>query len=117
MTTHVPSSRRAFVRSLAGASFLSLADKSGAAKSSIPLAVRGRQPYSIFLGTEASPSERWAAEELRQHIEQMTGTQLRIDIGAGVPASRRAIAIGRSALTEHCGVEPPEGESCLLKTA
>ena len=33
----------------------------------------GKQPYSIFLATEASPSERWAAEELSQHIEQMTG--------------------------------------------
>ena len=116
MVTHLRSSRRAFVRSIAGASFLSLADKSGIAKGSIPLAVRGKQPYSIFLATEASPSEQWAAEELRRHIEQMTGIRLRIDTGNGVPASRRAIAIGRSALTEQCGIEPPEGESCLLKT-
>ena len=117
MVTQAQSSRRAFVRSFAGASFLSLADKNGVAKSSIPLAVRGRQPYSIFLSTGASPSERWAAEELRQHIEQMTGIQLRIDTGARIPASRRAIAIGWSALTEQFGIEPPEGESCLLKTA
>src|SRR5579864_43319 len=116
MVTHVRSSRRAFVRSLAGASCASLAGKPGAAKGSIPLAVRGRQPYSIFLASEASPSERWAAEELRRHLEQMSGIELRIDTGAGVPASRRAVAIGRSALTEYCGAEPPEGESCLLKT-
>src|ERR1700693_3038882 len=101
MVTHVQSSRRVFFRSLAGSSFLSLADKHRIAKVSIPLAVRGKQPYSIFLATEASLSERWAAEELRQHIEQMTGIQLRIDIAGGVPASRRAIAIGRSALTDQ----------------
>src|SRR5260370_36575867 len=104
MATQVQSSRRAFVRSFAGASFLSLADKNGIAKGSIPLAVRGRQAYSIFLASEASTSERWAAEELRRHIEQMTGIQLRIDAGTGVPASRRAIAIGRSGLSEQCGI-------------
>ena len=107
-------SRRAFVRSLAGASVLSLTD---IARGSIPLAVPGKQPYSIFLSEWASPSERWAAEEFRAHIEQMAGIRLRIDTGAGVPASRRAIAIGESALTEECGVEPPAGEACLLKTA
>jgi hypothetical protein len=114
------SSRRGFVRSIAGASLLSLAEETiakGAAKTSLPLAVPGRQPYSIFLSTEASPSERWAAEELRQHLEQMTGIGLRIDTGASVPASLRAIAVGRSAITERLGIEPPEGEACLLKTA
>src|SRR5271170_7900989 len=98
------SSRRQFVRSVAGASFLSLADQSAIAKDSIPLAVPGKPPYLIFLSGEASPSERWAAEELRQHIEQMTGAQLRIDSGTGVPASSRAIAIGRSALTDRLGI-------------
>src|SRR6202790_3982651 len=117
MVTHVRSSRRAFVRSIAGASFLSLADQSGIATGPIPLAGRGQQPYSIFLATDASPSERWEAEELRQHIERMTGIRLRIDTGAGVPTSRRAISIGRSALTEQCGIDPPEGESCRLATA
>jgi len=81
------------------------------------VAVRGQQPYSIFLSTEASQSERWAADELRQHIEQITGIRLRIDTGADVSASRRVIAIGASALTEKLGIQPPPGESCLLKTA
>ncbi len=109
-------SRRGFVRSIAGASLLSLADKNGIAKDSIPLAVPGKPPYSIFLSSEASPSERWAAEELRQHIGKMTGLQLPIDRSAGVPASPRAIAIGRSGLTDRLGIEPPDGESCVLKT-
>jgi hypothetical protein len=110
-------SRRSFVRSIAGASLLSLADKTGIAKDSIPLAVPGQQPYSIFLSTEASPSERWAAEELRQHVEKMTGIWLPVDVGAGAPASPRAIAIGRSGLTDRLGIQPPGGESCLLKTS
>src|ERR1700683_5180840 len=109
--------RRKFVRSVAGASLLSLADYKAIAKNdSVPLAVPGRQPYSIFLSTEASPSERWAAEELRRHVGQMTGIGLRIDIGSGVPASPRAVAIGRSALTDQLGIQPPEGESSVLKT-
>jgi hypothetical protein len=115
MLTHDRSSRRAFVRSVAGTSFLSLAD-SVFAKGSIPLAVHGKRPYSIFLSTEASPSERWAAEELQQHVEHMTGIQLPIDIGAGVPASHRVIAVGQSAHLEQLGIEPPGGESCLLAT-
>jgi hypothetical protein len=94
-----------------------VAGDNGLAKNSIPLAVPGKQPYSIFLSTEASPSERWAAEELRQHLEQMTGSRLAVNIGAGIPDSRRVIAIGRSMLTEQIGVRPPEGESCLLRTA
>src|SRR5579862_7618036 len=110
-------SRRTFISRVAGAPFLSLLRKTAAAKGSIPVAVRGQQPYSIFFSTEASPSERWAAEELRQHVEQITGIRLRIDTGADVSASRRVIAIGASALTERLGIQPPPGESCLLKTA
>jgi hypothetical protein len=114
--TRVRTSRREFVGSVAGASFLSLLDKRGTAKHSIPLAAPGEDPYSLFLSTEASPSERWAAEELRRHIELMTGIRLRIDTGEAIPPSRRVVAIGRSALTDQCGIEPPGGESCLLKT-
>jgi hypothetical protein len=111
------SSRREFVRSIAGASLLSLADEHGIAKDSLPLAVPGKQSYSIFLSTDASPSERWAAEELRRHLEPITGVRMPIDTGAGVPASPKVIALGKSALTEWLGIQPAEGESCLLKTA
>jgi len=117
METDARDSRRRFLRSIAGASLLTLADKSAIAKDSIPLAVPGKPPYSIFLSTEASPSERWAAEELCQHIEKMTGASLAIDIASGVPASSRAIAIGRSGLTDRLGIEASDGESCLLKTS
>lgn len=116
MVTSGGGSRREFVRSLAAAPFLQFADKKRIGKGSIPLAVPGKQAWSIFLSTEASPSEHWAAEELREHIARMTGIRLQIDTGAVAPASRRAIAIGQSALTEQCGIEPPVGESCLLKT-
>ena len=107
-------SRRGFILSTA-VSLVSLGAR-GAAKHSIPVAVPGRQRYTIFLGGEASASERWAAAELCSHIEQMTGISLPIESGAAVPASRRAIAVGQSALTEACGVKPPEGEACLLQT-
>ncbi len=117
MLTQPRNSRRTFISRVAGASFLPLAAKLGFAKDSTPLAVPGKQSYSIFLSTEASSSERWAAEELTQHIMKMTGIGLRIDSGTAAPASRRVIAIGRSAVTEHLGIEPPAGESCLLKTA
>src|SRR5947209_7446946 len=82
----------------------------------LPLVVPGKQAYSIFLSTEASPSERWAAEDLRGHIEQITGIRLQIESGDRVPASRRAIAVGKSALTEKCGVDAPPGEACVLKS-
>ena len=117
MVRDARSSRRRFVRSIAGASLLSMVDKPALAKDSIPLAGPGKPPYSIFLSTEASQSERWAADELCRHIEQMTGSRLPIEIGASVPTWPRAIAIGRSALTDRLAIQPPDGESCLLKTA
>jgi hypothetical protein len=117
METDARESRRRFIRSIAGASLLSISEKNANAKDSIPLAVPGKPPYSIFLSTEASASERWAAEELRQHIEKMTGAQWAIDIGAGLPLSLRAIAIGRSGLTDRLGIQSPDGESCLMKTS
>jgi hypothetical protein len=95
------SSRRAFCASL-----IPIAGVSAAAR-----------PSSIFLSDEASPSERWAAEDLSFHIGRMTGTPLRIDTGKGIPGSRRVIAVGRSALTDALAVEIPSGESCVLKTA
>ena len=111
-------SRRDFVGdivSAAGASLFSLPTKA-AAKDSLPLAVPGKQPYSIFLSPEASPSERWAAQELRSHIEQMTGIRLPVERAANAPASPRIIAIGKSALTERLGIDPPPGETCVLRT-
>ena len=95
------SSRREFVRSMA--------DRD-------PLLSRAGRPYSVFMSTQASASERWAAEELRDHIERMAGIRLPVETGERPPASRRVIALGQSAITEQYGIEPPQGESCLLKT-
>jgi hypothetical protein len=118
MTSNGRSSRRTFFGSVAGASLASLTDESGFAKGSIFLIAPGEMPYSVFVSAETSASERWAAEELRNHIEQITGSRMRIDEGAGVPSSsRRVIAIGRSGFTDSLGITPPEGESCLIKTA
>ncbi len=109
-------SRRAFVRSVAAPPLLALAGDFGTAKGSLPLAVRGKSSYSIFLSTGASPSELWAAAELQQHIELMTGVRLPIEIGSGLPASPNVVAVGRGALVDKLGIETPEGESCLLRT-
>ena len=102
------SSRRGFVRAVAGATV-----------GATGLLAKGPAPSAIVLSNEASPSERWAAEELRRHVEKMTGVVLPIlpiETGAGVAGSRRVIAVGQSALTDQLGVEAATGESCRIKT-
>jgi hypothetical protein len=39
------------------------------------LAQNGKSDYTIVISTEASPSERHAAEELQKFVEQISGAQ------------------------------------------
>ena len=64
----------------------------------LELAVRGRAPeYAIVRAADASPSVKYAAEELRDFTEQMTGVGLPIvEVGeaTGVSLPRKAIVLG-----------------------
>jgi hypothetical protein len=114
MTQPRGKSRRAFVRS-AGASLLSLAHRARAG-TELTLASAGRSSYSIYLSPSASPSERWAADELRRYLREMSGADLPIASAGQPPESADVIAIGQSALTQAAKIEPPTGESFLLRT-
>jgi hypothetical protein len=76
----------------------------------------GGPPRSIFLSPEASPSEKWAAEQMSLVLEQISGARLAIITGDKPPASLPAIAVGRSVVTDRFAVEVPGRESCTLRT-
>ena len=65
------------------------------------LAERGRAPeYAIVRAVDASPSVKYAAEELRDFTERMTGVRLPIvEVGevSGVSLPRKAIVLGNAA--------------------
>ena len=65
--------------------------------SALDLAVRGRAPeYAIVRAADASPSVVYAAEELRDFTERMTGVRLPIVSDEG-PMPAKAIVLGRVA--------------------
>ncbi|HUS47459.1 MAG TPA: DUF4838 domain-containing protein [Phycisphaerae bacterium] len=70
----------------------------------ITLVDNGASDCVIALPKDASPSEKWAAEELVSHIKQMTGAELRIvPQAAQVPA--KAIVIGDGPAARSLGVK------------
>ena len=63
------------------------------------LAERGAPPaYTIVVPEKASPSQRYAAEELRDFTEQMTGVKLPIATDAA-PLPAKAILLGKTKYT------------------
>ena len=68
----------------------------------LALAVRGRAPeYAIVRAADASPSVKYAAEELRDFTEQMTGVRLPIvEVGEATSAALppKAIVLGGASL-------------------
>ena len=58
------------------------------------LAAGGKSDYTIVIGPDCSPSERYAAEELQQFIEQISGVRLPVSTESGAGAM---ILVGRSA--------------------
>ena len=65
-----------------------------AACAAMTIAERGAEPaYSIVLPADPSPSEKYAAEELRDHVKALVGVELPI----GPRGSQKAIFIGRAA--------------------
>ena len=62
----------------------------------LSLAVRGQPAaYTIVVPTGASPSQRYAAEELRDFTERMTGVRLPIATDSD-PLPPKAILIGET---------------------
>ena len=73
----------------------------------LDLAVRGRAPeYAIVRAAAASPSVKYAAEELRDFTERLTGVRLPIVTDEG-PLPPKAIVLG-SVRTGTTGVSPVE---------
>jgi hypothetical protein len=60
----------------------------------------GKSDYVIVLSESASPSERYAADELRKTVEKMSGCTLPIVLAAKAPLTKR-IFIGQSFLTDQ----------------
>ena len=66
----------------------------GSRAGTLDLAVRGRAPeYAIVRAADASPSVKYAAEELRDFTERMTGVRLPIVTDEG-PLPPKAIVLG-----------------------
>ena len=65
-----------------------------AACAAMTIAERGAEPaYAVVLPDDPSPSEKYAAEELRDHVKALVGVELPI----GPRGSQKAIFIGRAA--------------------
>jgi hypothetical protein len=54
-----------------------------ASSANLILSQNGKPGYTIVIGAESSPSERHAAEELQNFLEQISGARLPISNGAG----------------------------------
>ena len=72
----------------------------GSAEADMALAVRGRPAeYTIVVPEAASPSQKYAAEELRDFAERTTGVRLPIATDAS-PLPAKAILLGRTKYTD-----------------
>lgn len=107
-------SRRRFVSALASGAFAPLASAVG----SVPLIEPGRQPGPILVPIDASPSELWAAEELRRWLDEITGASLRIEKEGDALSSRPAplISLGPTGFAARHLRATPGGESFALRT-
>ena len=73
------------------------------AHAAVRLVENGMSSYAIVLSKDASPSEQCAAQDLADHIRQMSGAVLQVQPeGATVP--ERAILIGDSAAVRSLGI-------------
>ncbi len=81
-----------------------LAAATTAAVADVTLVADGKSDYVIVLSSEASESEKWAAEELASHIKQMSGATLAVQTAAEAP--EKAVVLGFGDATKALGVEP-----------
>ena len=111
-----PKSRRKFVKAFVYGSLLCPAENTASAHQMISLVKTGKRSGLIYLSPHASPSEKWAADQLSLFVEQMTGIRLPVTDQGPISAAETAIAVGTSDVTDRLGIRAPGGESCLLKT-
>jgi len=81
------------------------------AQDGLRLVSRGKTDYVIVLGRDASPAEKWAAEELANHLQEICGAQLPIAQAPQRPPAK-GIYVGFSDATAKLGV--PEDETLSL---
>ena len=73
-------------------------------RQSLSLVADGESKYAIVLSADASPSEKWAAEDLVSHLRQMSGATLDVQAeGESLPA--KAILIGDGQTVRSLGVK------------
>jgi hypothetical protein len=79
----------------------------------------GRSDYRIIISNDLSPSIRYAADELRDHLQQITGVRLPV-VADSEPAERHEILVGPSNRLALLGVKidrPALGkEGYILRT-
>ena len=68
----------------------------------------GASQYAIAVGPSASPSDKFAAQELQEHFKACTGTELRIL--EGVPVGTPMIVVGCGPVAQSLGVDPKPDE-------
>jgi len=75
-----------------------------AAQQSLTVVADGKSQYVILLSAEASPSEKWAAEDLASHFRRMSGATLNVETeGESLPG--KAILIGDGPAVRSLGVD------------
>jgi len=80
-----------------------MATISAAGADGLTLCANGSTEYRIVTPSDASPSVRRAAAELRTHLKQMSGAVLPI-VDEGVPAQRHEIVLGARSRLDRLGV-------------
>lgn len=73
-------------------------------RAEVALAENGRSDYRIVIAAEASPSTRYAAEELQHFLERMTGARLPLAVDTG-PTHDHEILVGTSRRLDESGIE------------
>lgn len=82
------------------------------------LVENGKSDYVIVLNGAASPSERWAAEELAGMIKQMSAAELKIRQAEG-PVATGSIVLGFGSAADGLGVKAEaslSGDGYVIKT-
>jgi hypothetical protein len=84
-----------------------------AAGSALTLADSGKTSYTIVIGDEAPEGIRYAAQELTDFLEQMTGADFET-VGGGAPRSAHEIVLGLTNRKTLADV-PPQLRSQVLE--
>jgi Domain of unknown function (DUF4838)/Glycosyl hydrolase family 67 N-terminus len=92
-------SRREFLYEMAGLALVTATVHrpfQAAQREEIELVREGRSPYSIVLSRKASLSEQRGAHELQHFLQEMSGAQLPIVVGAAPTGGGNGIFVGQS---------------------